>query len=219
VKSSTFCLWKKSNGKSASGCGRALLQNGAVAHSCIIRDCSRRKVDSLLVDFEGAVLDRGVQYLKPIDPDLLDRVSVTMAEPPLFERVLHRGGDPGASSARGWSCPTGGYLILQAHLGPSPRSYVHIGRYPQEDPESNHPDDQFRGGAAMWARSCGCATSGAIIVWISFIDMEYARQSEQCCRSCSALWDATVATKRSPLAESGADRRDPARFARRCGNR
>src|SRR5437870_7666048 len=79
-----YGLWKKIKRKSGSVRAPALLQQETSLTRGIIRDLFSDKVDSLLVD-STALHNEIVQYLKQIDPDLLERVKQHKAETPLFD--------------------------------------------------------------------------------------------------------------------------------------
>jgi len=59
-----------------------------------------------------------VQYLKQIDPDLLDRVKLYQAGTALFRRVRHRSGDPQSLQTR-VELPTGALPDHPADRGPT----------------------------------------------------------------------------------------------------
>src|SRR4029077_17474968 len=78
-----YGLWKKIKRKSGSVRAPALLQRETSLTRGIIRDLFSDKVDSLLVDSK-MLHNEVVQYLKQIDPDLIERVKLYEAETPLF---------------------------------------------------------------------------------------------------------------------------------------
>src|SRR5205823_5213152 len=79
-----YGLWKKIKRKSGSVRAPALLQRETSLTRGIIRDLFSDKVDSLLVDSK-MLHNEVVQYLKQIDPDLIERVKLYEAETPLFD--------------------------------------------------------------------------------------------------------------------------------------
>src|SRR5689334_19837014 len=79
-----YGLWKKIKRKSGSVRAPALLQRETSLTRGIIRDLFSDKVDSLLVDSK-MLHNEIVQYLKQIDPDLIERVKLHAAEAPLFD--------------------------------------------------------------------------------------------------------------------------------------
>src|SRR6266516_4848744 len=79
-----YGLWKKIKRKSGSVRAPALLQRETSLTRGIIRDLFSDKVDSLLVDSK-MLHNEIVQYLKQIDPDLIERVKLYNAEAPLFD--------------------------------------------------------------------------------------------------------------------------------------
>src|SRR5437764_7574351 len=79
-----YGLWKKIKRKSGSVRAPALLQRETSLTRGIIRDLFSDKVDSLLVDSK-MLHNEIVQYLKQIEPDLIERVKLYEAETPLFD--------------------------------------------------------------------------------------------------------------------------------------
>src|SRR5216110_3903050 len=79
-----YGLWQKIKRKSGSVRAPALLQRETSLTRGIIRDLFSDKVDSLLVDSK-MLHNEIVQYLKQIDPDLIERVKLYNAEAPLFD--------------------------------------------------------------------------------------------------------------------------------------
>src|SRR5205823_1038583 len=106
-----YGLWKKIKRKSGSVRAPALLQRETSLTRGIIRDLFSDKVDSLLVDSK-MLHNEVVQYLKQIDPDLIERVKLYEAETPLFDEYDVEAEIRALFKAR-VELPTGGYLIIQ----------------------------------------------------------------------------------------------------------
>ena len=115
-----YGLWKKIKRKSGSVRAPALLQRETSLARGIIRDLFSDKVDSLLVESK-ALHTEVVQYLKQIDPDLLDRVKLYQAESSLFderfllERPVLRPPEP-AQTSRRWRKWLGTLTRRQQHV-------------------------------------------------------------------------------------------------------
>jgi len=129
-----YGLWKKIKRKSSSVRAPALLQRETSLTRGIIRDLFSDKVDSLLVDSK-MLHNEIVQYLKQIDPDLIERVKLYNAEAPLFDEY-----DIEAEVRKLFlprvELPTGGYLIIQPTEALTSID-VNTGRYTgKKDPES-----------------------------------------------------------------------------------
>src|SRR5438094_4484723 len=106
-----YGLWKKIKRKSGAARPRALLHRETSLTRGIIRDLFSDKVDSLLVASK-MLHNEIVQYLKQIDPDLIDRVKLHETEAPLFdeydiEAEIRKLFVPRVELA------SGGYLIIQ----------------------------------------------------------------------------------------------------------
>src|SRR5260370_17081783 len=106
-----YGLWKKIKRKSGSVRAPALLQRETSLTRGIIRDVFSDKVDSLLMDSK-VLHTEVVQYLKQIDPDLLDRVKLYQAETALFDEYDIKAEIPSLFKPR-MELPTGSYLITQ----------------------------------------------------------------------------------------------------------
>ena len=161
-------LWKKIKRKSSSVRAPALLQRETSLTRGIIRDLFSDKVDSLLVDSK-MLHNEIVQYLKQIDPDLIERVKLYNAEAPLFDEY-----DIEAEVRKLFlprvELPTGGYLIIQPTEALTSID-VNTGRYTgKKDPESTILKTNLEAAREV-ARQLRLRDIGGIIV-VDFIDME-----------------------------------------------
>src|SRR5207247_2737895 len=126
------------------------------------------KVDSRLVDSK-MLHNEIVQYLKQIDPDLIERVKLYNAEAPLFDEY-----DIEAEVRKLFlprvELPTGGYLIIQPTEALTSID-VNTGRYTgKRDPESTILRTNIDAAREV-ARQLRLRDIGGIIV-VDFIDME-----------------------------------------------
>src|SRR5213080_62791 len=161
-------LWKKIKRKSSSVRAPALLQRETSLTRGIIRDLFSDKVDSLLVDSK-MLHNEIVQYLKQIDPDLIERVKLYNAEAPLFDEY-----DIEAEIRKLFlprvELPTGGYLIIQPTEALTSID-VNTGRYTgKRDPEKTILKTNVEAAREV-ARQLRLRDIGGIIV-CDFIDME-----------------------------------------------
>ncbi len=163
-----YGLWKKIKRKSGSVRAPALLQRETSLTRGIIRDLFSDKVDSLLVDSK-ALHTEVVQYLKQIDPDLLDRVKLYEAETSLFDEYDIEAEIRSLFKPR-VELPTGGYLIIQPTEALVSID-VNTGRYTgKKDPESTILKTNIEAAREV-ARQLRLRDIGGIIV-VDFIDME-----------------------------------------------
>ena len=161
-------LWKKIKRKAGSVRPPALLQGETSLTRGIIRDLFSDKVDSLLVDSK-MLHNEIVQYLKQIDPDLLDRVKLYDAPTPLFDKFDIEAEIRTLFKAR-VDLPTGGYLIIQPTEALTSID-VNTGRYTgKKDPESTILKTNVEAAREV-ARQLRLRDIGGIIV-VDFIDME-----------------------------------------------
>ena len=163
-----YGLWKKIKRKSGAVRAPALLQRETSLTRGIIRDLFSDKVDSLLVDSK-ALHNEIVQYLKQIDPDLIDRVKLHETEAPLFDEY-----DIEAEIRKLFvprvELPSGGYLIIQPTEALTSID-VNTGRYTgKKDPESTILRTNIDAAREV-ARQLRLRDIGGIIV-VDFIDME-----------------------------------------------
>jgi ribonuclease G len=163
-----YGLWQKIKRKSGSVRAPALLQRETSLTRGIIRDLFSDKVDSLLVDSK-VLHTEVVQYLKQIDPDLLDRVKLYDAEASLFDEYDIEAEIRSLFKAR-VELPTGGYLIIQPTEALTSID-VNTGRYTgKKDPESTILKTNVEAAREV-ARQLRLRDIGGIIV-VDFIDME-----------------------------------------------
>src|SRR5438046_194836 len=160
--------WKKIKRKSGSVRAPALLQRETSLTRGITRDLFSDKVDSLLVDSK-VLHTEVVQYLKQIDPDLLDRVKLYQAETALFDEYDIEAEIRSLFKQR-VELPTGGYLIIQPTEALTSID-VNTGRYTgKKDPESTILKTNVEAAREV-ARQLRLRDIGGIIV-VDFIDME-----------------------------------------------
>jgi ribonuclease G len=161
-------LWKKVKRKSTSVRAPALLQRETSLTRSIVRDLFSDKVDSLLVDsrpLHGEI----EQYLKQIDPELLERVRLYRDETPLFDKYDIEAEIRGLFQQR-VDLPTGGYLIIQPTEALTSID-VNTGRYTgKKDPESTILRTNVEAAREV-ARQLRLRDIGGIVV-VDFIDME-----------------------------------------------
>jgi len=163
-----FGLWKKIKRKSGSVRAPALLQRETSLTRGIIRDLFSDKVDSLLVDSK-LLHNEIVQYLKQIEPTLLERVKLYEAETPLFDEYDIEAEIRSLFKPR-VELPTGGYLIIQPTEALVSID-VNTGRYTgKKDPEGTILKTNLEAAREV-ARQLRLRDIGGIIV-VDFIDME-----------------------------------------------
>jgi len=133
-----------------------------------VRDLFSDKVDSLLVD-SRQLYNEIEQYLKQIDPDLLQRVQLYKDETPLFDKYDVEAEIRGLFQQR-VELPTGGYVIIQPTEALTSID-VNTGRYTgKKDPESTILRTNLEAAREV-ARQLRLRDIGGIIV-VDFIDME-----------------------------------------------
>lgn len=161
-------LWKKIKRKAASVQAPALVQRETSLTRGITRDLFSDKVDSLLVD--SKLLHNEIeQYLKQIDPDLLERVKLHQAETPLFDEYDVEAEIRNLFTPR-VDLPTGGSIIIQPTEALTSID-VNTGRYTgKKDPESTILKTNLEAAREV-ARQLRLRDIGGIIV-VDFIDME-----------------------------------------------
>src|SRR5438128_5748472 len=163
-----YGLWKKIKRKAGSVRAPALLQRETSLRRGIIRDLSSDNVDSLLVDSK-VLHTEVVQYLKQIDPDLLERVKLHQSETALFDEYDIEAEIRSLFKPR-VELPTGGYLIIQPTEALTSID-VNTGRYTgKKDPESTILKTNVEAAREV-ARQLRLRDIGGIIV-VDFIDME-----------------------------------------------
>jgi ribonuclease G len=161
-------LWKKIKRKAGSVRAPMLLQRETSLTRGIVRDLFSDKVDSLLVD-SRQLYNEIEQYLKQIDPDLLQRVQLYKDETPLFDKYDVEAEIRGLFQQR-VELPTGGYVIIQPTEALTSID-VNTGRYTgKKDPESTILRTNLEAAREV-ARQLRLRDIGGIIV-VDFIDME-----------------------------------------------
>jgi len=161
-------LWKKIKRKAGSVRAPMLLQRETSLTRGIVRDLFSDKVDSLLVD-SRQLYNEIEQYLKQIDPDLLERVQLYKDETPLFDKYDVEAEIHGLFHQR-VDLPTGGYVIIQPTEALTSID-VNTGRYTgKKDPESTILRTNLEAAREV-ARQLRLRDIGGIIV-VDFIDME-----------------------------------------------
>jgi len=161
-------LWKKIKRKSGSVRAPMLLQRETSLTRGIVRDLFSDKVDSLLVD-SRQLYNEIEQYLKQIDPELLERVQLYKNETPLFDKYDVEAEIRGLFQQR-VDLPTGGYVIIQPTEALTSID-VNTGRYTgKKDPESTILRTNIEAAREV-ARQLRLRDIGGIIV-VDFIDME-----------------------------------------------
>jgi len=161
-------LWKKIQRKAGSARAPMLLQRETSLTRGIVRDLFSDKVDSLLVDSRQLHNEIG-QYLKQIDPELLERVQLYKDETPLFDKYDVEAEIRGLFQQR-VDLPTGGYVIIQPTEALTSID-VNTGRYTgKKDPEGTILRTNLEAAREV-ARQLRLRDIGGIIV-VDFIDME-----------------------------------------------
>jgi len=161
-------LWKKIVRKSKSVRAPAMVQRETSLTRGIVRDLFSDKVDGLLVDSKQ-LYNEIEQYLKQIDPGLIDGVKLYQQETPLFDEYDIETEIRGLFAQR-VDLPTGGYIIIQPTEALVSID-VNTGRYTgKKDPESTILRTNLEASREV-ARQLRLRDIGGIIV-VDFIDME-----------------------------------------------
>ncbi len=146
----------------------ALLQRETSITRSLVRDVFSDKVDGLWVDTKE-LFHEVEQYLKQIDPELLDRVHFYHESTPLFDKFDIETEIKGLFRAR-VELPTGGYIIIQPTEALVSID-VNTGRYTgKRDPEKTILRTNLEASREI-ARQLRLRDLGGIIV-ADFIDME-----------------------------------------------
>jgi len=168
-------LWQKITRKAKSVHAPALLQRETSLTRGIIRDLFSDKVDSLLVDSK-ALHNEVVQYLKQVDPDLIERVKLYNGGAALFDEYDVETEIRGLYQPR-VELPTGGSLVIQPTEALTSID-VNTGRYTgKKDPESTILKTNVEAAREV-ARQLRLRDIGGIIV-VDFIDMESRANRER----------------------------------------
>ncbi len=163
-----YNTWKKVRRKASSVRAPALLQRETSLIRGITRDLFSDKVDSLLVDSK-MLYNEISQYLKQIDPDLLNRVKVYSDETSLFDEYDIEAEIRDLFKPR-VDLPSGGYIIIQPTEALVSID-VNTGRYTgKKDAESTILKTNLDAAREV-ARQIRLRDIGGIIV-VDFIDME-----------------------------------------------
>ena len=163
-----YGLWKKITKRSSSLRAPALVQRETSLTRGIVRDLLSDKVDSLLVDSK-MLYNEIEQYLKQVDPGLLDRVKLYDGATPLFDEADIEDEIRSLFQPR-VDMPTGGYLVIQPTEALTSID-VNTGRYTgRRDPESTILKTNLEAAREV-ARQLRLRDIGGIIV-VDFIDME-----------------------------------------------
>ncbi|PYP21502.1 MAG: hypothetical protein DMD53_07200 [Gemmatimonadetes bacterium] len=161
-------LWRKIKRKASGAHAPALLQRETSLTRGTIRDLFSDKVDALLVD-STELHQEIVSYLKQVDRDLVNRVTLYEDETSLFDKYDVEAEIRSLFQPR-VELPTGGYLIIQPTEALTSID-VNTGRYTgKKDPESTILKTNVEAAREV-ARQLRLRDIGGIIV-VDFIDME-----------------------------------------------
>ncbi len=160
--------WKKIQRRAASMKAPARVHEEVKLISGVIRDLFSDKFDRLLVDSRD-IYNQIAQYLRNVDPDLLDRLQLYEGKRPLFDEF---GVEEEIQKAfnRKVDLPSGGYIIVEPTEALVSID-VNTGRYTgKKDPESTILRTNLDA-ARVVAQQLRLRDVGGIIV-VDFIDME-----------------------------------------------
>lgn len=161
-------LWKKINRKERFARAPALVNRETSLTRGLIRDVFSAKVDALHVDTKE-IHHEVAQYLKQVDPELLQRVNLYQDDPPLFEKFDIENEIRDLFKAR-CELPTGGSIIIQPTEALVSID-VNTGRYTgKKDPEKTILRTNLEAAREI-ARQLRLRDIGGIVV-CDFIDME-----------------------------------------------
>ncbi len=167
--------WQKIQKKSKSARPPSLIHREAKLTSGIIRDVFTDKVDKLIIDNKH-VYDEVRQYLKNIDPDLMERVQLYTEPVPLFDVYAIEDSIREAFQRR-VDLPSGGYIIIEPTEALVSID-VNTGRYTgKKDPEKTILKTNMDAAKEI-ARQLRLRDIGGIIV-CDFIDMETRANQER----------------------------------------
>lgn len=165
---SLISLWKKINKKKTFLRAPALVQRETSLTRGIIRDLFSDKVDALHVDSKE-LFNEVEQYLRQVDPELMERVHLYIEHAPLFDKFDIEAEIRDLFKAR-VDLPTGGSLIVQPTEALVSID-VNTGRYTgKKDPEKTILRTNLEAAREI-ARQIRLRDIGGIIV-CDFIDME-----------------------------------------------
>lgn len=162
-------VWKKIKRKATFLRAPALVHREASLTSGIIRDLFSDRVDNLWVDSKE-IYEEIRQYLRQLDPDLLDRVTFYQDPVPLFDKFDIESEIRDLFKRR-VDLPTGGYLVIEPTEALVSID-VNTGRYTgsAKDPEKTILRTNLEAAREI-ARQLRLRDIGGIIV-IDFIDMD-----------------------------------------------
>ncbi len=165
---SLLSLWKKIVKKERFVRAPALVNRETSLTRGLIRDVFSAKVDALHVDTKE-IHHEVAQYLKQVDPELLERVNLYQDDPPLFEKFDIENEIRDLFKAR-CELPTGGSIIIQPTEALVSID-VNTGRYTgKKDPEKTILRTNLEAAREI-ARQIRLRDIGGIVV-CDFIDME-----------------------------------------------
>lgn len=167
--------WKKIQRRAKGTKPPALIHREAKLTSGIIRDVFSAKVDALIIDSKE-IYNEVKQYLKGVDPDLMNRVHLYAESLPLFDKY---GVEDAIREAfrRTVELPSGGYIIIEPTEALVSID-VNTGRYTgKRDPEKTILRTNLDAAREI-ARQLRLRDVGGIIV-CDFIDMESRGNQER----------------------------------------
>jgi ribonuclease G len=167
--------WKKIQRKAKASRPPALIHREAKLTSGIIRDVFTDKVDALIID-NAHVFNEVKQYLRGVDPDLMERVQHYADPVPLFDKYGIEDSIREAFQRR-VDLPSGGYIIIEPTEALVSID-VNTGRYTgKKDPEKTILKTNLDAAREI-ARQLRLRDIGGIIV-CDFIDMETRANQER----------------------------------------
>jgi ribonuclease G len=167
--------WKKIQRKAKTSRPPSLIHREAKLTSGIIRDVFTDKVDALIID-NAHVHNEVKQYLRGVDPDLMERVQLYSDPVPLFDKYGIEDSIREAFQRR-VELPSGGYIIIEPTEALVSID-VNTGRYTgKKDPEKTILRTNLDAAREI-ARQLRLRDIGGIIV-CDFIDMETRANQER----------------------------------------
>ncbi len=163
-------LWQKIERRAESSKAPTLVHGEAKLISGVIRDLFSDKLDALIVDSKQAH-NEIVQYVKSVDPELMDRIQLYHDSVPLFDRYDIEE-EIGEAFERKVMLPSGGYIIVEPTEALVSID-VNTGRFTgkgKRDPEETILRTNMDAAKEV-ARQLRLRDIGGIIV-VDFIDME-----------------------------------------------
>src|SRR5262245_39450771 len=167
--------WKKIQKTAKASRPPSLIHREAKLTSGIIRDVFTDKVDALIID-NAHVFNEVKQYLRGVDPDLMERVQLYADPVPLFDKYGIEDSIREAFQRR-VDLPSGGYIIIEPTEALVSID-VNTGRYTgKKDPEKTILKTNIDAAREI-ARQLRLRDIGGIIV-CDFIDMETRANQER----------------------------------------